>query len=179
MQINELEIKGCYKIIPDPFRDMRGDFVKTFHDEIFKKAGIEFAIKEEFVSISHKNVLRGMHFQLPPSAHNKLVYCLNGEVCDFIVDLRKSFDTYGKHLLINLSAENRTILYLPIGIAHGFISLTDNSIMVYKTDNVHSVEYDSGILWDSCGFNFPVYDPVISVKDRSFVALDKFESPFI
>ena len=85
MEIKELALAGCYEITPPFFEDDRGLFVKTFHEQLFAQAGIEFVMKEEFFSISHKNVLRGLHFQLPPAAHNKLVYCVVGEVNDFFV----------------------------------------------------------------------------------------------
>ena len=138
MEIKELAISGCYEIIPPHFEDSRGLFVKTFHELLFSQAGIHFVMKEEFFSISHKNVLRGLHFQLPPSAHNKLLYCVAGEVKDFFVDLRKNSQTYGKNQLLTLSEKNRKMLYLPIGIAHGFYSLFDNTCIVYKVDHVYS-----------------------------------------
>ena len=179
MEMHELAISGCYEITPFCFYDDRGVFVKTFHQELFKQKGISIAIIEEFYSISHKNVFRGLHFQLPPAAHNKLVFCLSGAVDDYLIDLRKHSQTYGKSLSVRLSAKNRKILFLPIGIAHGFLSLTDNSIMIYKTDHVYSSENDSGILWSSCGLTLSCKNPIVSSKDNAIITLEQFESPFI
>ena len=90
------DFSGCYKIIPKVRRDIRGKFVKTYHKGSFVKLGLETEFKEEYYSLSHKNVLRGLHFQLPPADHEKLVYCVNGAVIDIILDLRSKSGTYGK-----------------------------------------------------------------------------------
>lgn len=178
MHIEELNIPGCFQITPKIFKDNRGSFVKTFHAEILIQYGLNIELKEEFYSISKKNVFRGLHFQLPPAAHNKLVYCARGEVKDFLVDLRKKSDSYGKSLAINLSEDNGRILYIPIGVAHGFLSLSENSLMVYKTDYVYSPEEDSGILWSSCDLAMPIQNLIISDRDQSFESILEFKSPF-
>lgn len=178
MDIKELPLEGCFVITPKVFHDERGTFVKSYHEVTFSEKNLNFSMKEEFYSISKKNVFRGMHFQLPPAAHSKLVYCAKGEVQDYLVDLRKTSKTYGKHLSINLSEANCNILYIPVGIAHGFLSLSDESLMVYKTDHVYSPELDSGILWSSCNLNLQVEDVLISNRDTLFNSLDSFESPF-
>jgi len=178
MIINELGFKGCFEIIPKVFKDDRGRFVKTFHENIFSDHGIEFTAKEEFYSTSKKNVFRGLHFQLPPAAHNKLVYCAKGQIIDFLVDLRKKSSSYGKSLSIDLSEENGRILYIPIGIAHGFLSLSDDSLMVYKTDHVYSPEADTGILWSTCNLALPSQGLIISDRDQKLESLLDFKSPF-
>ena len=104
----------------EPFRatDPRGEFVKTYHIGQAKLAGLSFELREEFYSVSKKDVVRGMHFQAPPHAHQKVVYCINGSILDVLVDLRKSEPTYGQSISIELSAANRKVLWIPVGIAH-------------------------------------------------------------
>lgn len=165
-------------IRPNTFEDVRGLFVKTYHEDSWKALGLPFTLREEFFSVSKKDVLRGMHFQLPPYAHNKLVYCISGSVLDVIVDLRKDMPTFGQYAAVDLSAENHEILYIPVGFAHGFLSLTENSCMIYKTDKVYAPEHDSGVHWESFGFNWPVKNPIVSERDSSFSALDAVVLPF-
>ncbi len=173
-QMKELEIKGCYHIKPAVFRDERGEFVKLVTEGMFK--GIEF--KEEFYSISKKNVLRGMHFQLPPHAYRKLVHCISGKILDVIVDLRKGSPTFKKHLSFELNGKAHDALFLPKGIAHGYLSLEDNSIVGYKVDVKHVPDHDTGILWSSIGFDWPVKEPTISDRDKTFKELSNYEGPF-
>ena len=163
---------------PFVFEDVRGNFVKTFHEAQLAEHGISMILREEFFSTSAKGVLRGMHFQLPPHAHQKLIYCISGRVLDVILDLRRSSPTFGQSVGIELSAKNRHVVYLPVGIAHGFLSLEDNSCLVYKTDAVHAPQQDAGIKWDSFGFDWPNADPLISGRDLTHPNFAEFESPF-
>jgi len=178
MKFTKLEIAGCWLIEPSVFRDERGSFTKTYHQELFEDQGIKFETKEEFFSVSKKNVLRGLHFQTPPAAHDKLVHCVNGSVLDFFVDIRKESSTYGKHLKIDLSKDNALVLFLPKGIAHGFLSLQDDSVMVYKTNHVYAPDHDTGLLWSSCDIELPIDEPIVSERDMSFPHLNEFASPF-
>lgn len=175
--INEL-LSGVLLIEPKVFTDSRGNFLKTFHSGIFKELGIPFVPMEEFYSTSHQGVLRGMHFQLPPHDHAKLVYCLRGRVLDVMVDLRKNEPTFGRFATTELSAVDRCLLYLPTGIAHGFLALEPDSVMVYKTSTVHAPSHDAGIRWDSFGFDWGVADPLISPRDAALPRLVDFVSPF-
>ncbi|EOW9102550.1 dTDP-4-dehydrorhamnose 3,5-epimerase family protein [Vibrio cholerae] len=181
MNIKELSIPGCYQIIPKIFSDERGVFIKTFHSETFQEHGLDLELKEEFYSISKKNVLRGLHFQSPPYAHNKLVYCPKGAVLDFLLDVRAGSPTYGEHLSIELNEQNGIILYLPIGIAHGFLSLEDDSLMVYKTDCSYDPEADGGVSFSSSGIKLPIdsSNTIISERDKNLIAFDKYQSEFI
>lgn len=174
--IDEL-LPGCFLLKPKKFIDQRGCFVKTFHKGQFNEYGFDMEIREEFFSISHKNVLRGMHFQLPPHDHEKLVYCPRGAVLDVLLDLRLG-STYGQVASSKLSAENGHLIYIPKGFAHGFIALEDQTLMLYKTSTVHMPEFDFGILWDSFGFNWGVDQPIISLRDAQHIAFAKFDSPF-
>lgn len=119
-----------------------------------------------------------MHFQTPPHDHAKLVFAMAGEVLDVVVDLRKSGNTYGKYEVFRLSADNRNMLYIPKGMAHGFCALTDDATMFYFTGTVHNAEHDAGIRYDSFGFNWPTASPIMSERDKSFPGLQDFDSPF-
>lgn len=178
MKITELQISGCFLIEAAKFTDARGSFVKTYHQRIFEENGIHMHFAEEFYSVSKKNVLRGMHFQLPPSAHDKLVYCLNGSVLDVFLDIRNDSPTFGKSLGLELSGKNGRTLFLPQGIAHGFLSLEDESVMVYKTSTVHDPIKDCGIRWNSFNYSWPVSEPIISDRDTKHAAFSEFNSPF-
>jgi dTDP-4-dehydrorhamnose 3,5-epimerase/CDP-3, 6-dideoxy-D-glycero-D-glycero-4-hexulose-5-epimerase len=134
-------------------------------------------MREELYSSSHRNVLRGMHFQLPPHAHDKLVYCTHGAVLDVLLDLRRGAG-YGRFAAIELSAQNAHMLFIPKGIAHGFVALCDHSIMQYKTSTVHVPASDCGIRWDSFGYDWGLDQPVVSVRDSQHPLLVNFHSPF-
>lgn len=174
------------------FEDARGSFVKTFHARFFEQFGISFRPREEFFSVSARNVVRGMHFQVPPAQHAKLVYCPQGRALDVAVDLRRRSPRYGQVFSRELGPMRRArrerfgdadpdaaeVLYLPAGFAHGFLSLEDGTIMVYQTDVAHTPECDAGIAWDSIGFEWPVRDVVLSKRDRNWPGLESFVSPF-
>lgn len=179
MKLIESKIAGCYEIQPVVFHDERGKFIKTFHRDIFIQENLNVDWKEEYYSVSHKDVIRGMHFQIPPHDHEKLVYCAVGSVLDVIVDLRKSSPTYLQHILVSLSAESGNMIYIPRGCAHGFKSLRDGTVMMYKVATVYNSDADCGIAWDSCGINWELKsEPVISQRDRGFVKLNNFVTPF-
>ena len=177
MQFIETSIPDCYEIIPRVIEDNRGKFVKTFHKNTFIENGLESNFAEEYFSVSQKNVLRGMHFQLPPHAHVKLVYCSDGEVLDVLVDLRVGSPVYGKAVKFNLSAEKANILYIPIGVAHGFYTLSEMATMIYKTSTVHNASCDCGILWNSFDV-WKVEAPILSDRDKGHKCLKDFISPF-
>ena len=178
IEIIDEPLNGVFLLQPKIFNDQRGNFIKTFQKNDFHSIGIDFEPVEEFFSGSHKNVIRGLHFQLPPNAHDKLVYCIRGKILDVIIDLRKSSDTYGKAVSIELSDINKYLLLIPKGFGHGFLSLEDESMMVYKTSTVHSPESDFGIRWNSIDFTWQVENPIISSRDNDFIDLKDFKSPF-
>jgi dTDP-4-dehydrorhamnose 3,5-epimerase len=177
-EIEDTALPGLRVLRPRLFRDARGEFVKTYHAGLFRELGIPFAPAEEFFSVSHKDVVRGMHFQNPPHAHAKLVYCAAGRVLDVVVDLRRESPAFGRHAARELSAANREMFFIPEGFAHGFLSLEDDTMMVYQTSTVHAPASDAGILWDSFGFDWPVRGPLVSDRDRGFPPLAGFDSPF-
>ncbi|MEI9959673.1 MAG: dTDP-4-dehydrorhamnose 3,5-epimerase [Limisphaerales bacterium] len=178
MELVPTKLPGLQIIRPRIFRDERGSFVKTFHAGQFRELGLEFEPQEEFFSTSAKGVLRGMHFQLPPAAHIKLVYCIAGGVLDVVLDLRKNSPTFGHTCACELSAANREMLFIPVGFAHGFLALEDGATMVYQTSTVHSPTHDAGVRWDSFGFDWPMKHPLLSERDKKFPALRDFHSPF-
>lgn len=177
MKIIEEILPDCFVIEPNVFKDARGSFIKTFNDEAFSKLNISFEMKEEFYSISKKNVVRGMHFQIPPFDHDKIVFCMNGCVHDVLLDLRKG-PNYGKFVGLDLSDKNNKIVVIPRGIAHGFVSRTDDSVMLYKTSTVHSPEYDRGIHWNSFEYDWNLEGSIVSKRDSAHIDFENFESPF-
>ncbi len=178
MDFRQTTIPGCYEIIPRILRDERGVFVKVFQEEVFKEHGLTTDWREEYYSVSRRRVLRGLHFQLPPHDHDKLVYCTAGVVLDAAVDLRKGSPAYGSHVILELSAEKGNMLYIPRGLAHGFYVTSASATMMYKVSSVYAPEYDSGILWNSAGIPWPDVHINISERDWNFYPLDRFESPF-
>ncbi len=178
MTIDSTPIEGLYVINAKPFVDLRGSFVKTFHEGIFTEFGLNTDWKEEYFSTSKKNVIRGMHFFTPPEDHYKLVTCVNGAVLDVICDLRKKSPTFNKVYSIRLSSIDKKQVYIPKGCAHGFLSLEDNSQMFYKVSTVYKAENDHGIRWNSIDFDWEVKNPIISERDLKFQCLTDFSSPF-
>ena len=178
MEIKRRLLNDVLVLKPFMHSDNRGTFVKPFNVDAFRELGISFAIKEEFFSVSRRDTLRGMHFQVPPHAHNKLVYCVAGEVLDVVVDLRRSSTTYGQCEQIYLRASDGLAVYIPVGFAHGFLALSDDSCLIYKTDAVYERSHDTGIHWRSLGFDWPTASPLVSERDESFPDLSEYQSPF-
>lgn len=179
MQINETKIPGCYEIIPTIFQDKRGSFVKTFHQNIFSDRHLETHFAEEYYSVSHRHVLRGLHFQLPPVEHAKIVYCVAGQVIDVVVDLRIGSPTHARFQTFEVSAQKANLIYIPPGLAHGFYVTSETAIMMYKVSTVYSPECDAGILWNSVGIAWPSDNPIVSERDSKFSAFSEFDSPFV
>lgn len=179
MIIKPTSIPGCYQIFPVIHKDSRGSFVKTFHQTEFKKNNLITEFAEEYYSISHKGVLRGLHFQTPPHDHFKMVYCLAGSVFDVILDLRVGSPTYGQHESFLLTAELGNMIYIIPGIAHGFYSLEDNTVMQYKVSSVYAPQHDTGLCWNSLGIDWPDTSPLISERDSNLPEFSKFNSPFL
>ena len=178
MQIKDLSLAGAKLITLPAFPDERGLFVKTFHDSTLKSAGIDFELKESYFSVSNKDVIRGLHFQTPPAQHAKIVFCPAGAILDLILDLRRGSPTYGQFHTEILSAENHRAFYIPEGFAHGFKSLTEGAITYYLVSSEYHKDSDSGIRWDSIGFDWQCPAPIMSVRDLSFGKLSDFDSPF-
>lgn len=179
MKIVSTKIPGCYEILTKVHNDPRGTFVKTFNSIAFKKFGLKTSFKEQYYSISSKNVIRGLHFQIPPYDHAKLIYCVYGEVLDVALDLRVGSPFYGKYVSIKLSAKKSNLLYIPNGFAHGFCNLKDNSILVYNATTVYNPKKDMGVRWDTVGISWPIKKPLISKRDLELPNFKNFKSPFV
>ena len=177
MKVVKELLTGCWLLESMRFEDARGRFVKSYHEEMYAQLGVKLDIREEFYSVSHKDVIRGMHFQLPPHALDKLVYCPQGAVCDVLLDLRAGSD-YGRVASAELSDKNCHLIFIPKGIAHGFRALDHESLMIYKTSTVHNPESDCGIRWDSFGFDWGVRQPCLSDRDQKHPPLASFITPF-
>lgn len=178
-QIRECGIKDCYELLPKVIEDNRGRFVKIYHSEAFEKLGLSVEFKEEYYSTSQRDVIRGMHFQMPPHDHIKMVYCTTGEVLDVLLDLRVGSPTFGRVATICISHDKGNFIYMPRGIAHGFCVLSEKATLVYKVGSVYCREADSGVLWSSIGLEWPTEKPIVSERDQAFMALPDFESPFV
>jgi len=180
MTLESTEIEGVYIIDNFNAADERGLFVKTFNKNSFKNSNLNFEIRESYYSISNKNVIRGMHFQLPPYDHEKLVYVPKGSILDVIVDLRKKSKTYKQHISINLSEENKKSIFIPKGLAHGFKCLEDGTITVYNVSSEYNFDSDKGVKFDSFGFDWELEKPLLSERDCSFNTLKEFNeiNPF-
>jgi len=178
MQVEDTFIEGVKTITQFRADDHRGSFVKTFHASSLRENGIDFELKESFYSVSVKNVIRGMHFHHPPFDHDKIVFCTEGSIMDVALDLRKNSSMYGKAVCAELSFENNKALYLPKGFAHGFLTLSERATTFYLVSGEYNKTADDGVLYDSFGFDWDTIDPILSDRDRSFVSLSSFKSPF-
>jgi dTDP-4-dehydrorhamnose 3,5-epimerase len=181
MELLETGMAHCFELRNRLFQDERGNFCKYFHADIFLNNGLNATWRELYWSESKYGVLRGLHFQTPPSDHAKLVSCLQGEVWDVVVDLRRSSPTFGRHVSRILSGKLGNAMYVPKGMAHGFLVTSEHALVCYAVETVYSPESDQGIHWNSCGISWPLRSdvaPIISSRDAEFPTISSFESPF-
>ena len=179
MKIEKTKLPGVYILEPEVSKDNRGIFMKPFNKNLFDQNGLVSNFEENFYSISNKNVIRGMHFQIPPQQYVKIVYVPHGSILDVVLDLRKNSPTYGQHISLELSDKNNKMIYIPTGCAHGFLSLEDNSCTMYLQTKIYSAEYDKGIAVDSFNMDWGITNPILSDRDADFPKLNEFDSPFI
>lgn len=178
MDIQELSISGVYRITHAKFQDDRGSLLKVFAASAFEAHGLQSKFPECFFSTSKRRVVRGMHFQLPPNDHEKVVSVPAGDVVDVVLDIRKNSPTYGCFEAVALGGEEASSIYIPRGIAHGFASLTDGAIVHYLQSSERVSESESGIRFDSFGMKWPVGSPIVSERDKLLSPLNDFDSPF-
>ena len=182
MKVEQTSIEGLVVIEPEIFYDSRGYFFESYNQNLFIKKLGDFKFVQDNESKSSKGVLRGFHFQKPPFEQAKLVRCIEGEVLDVALDLRKNSSTYGKHEKVILSGDNKKQFFIPRGFAHAFLVLSETAIFSYKVDNIYAPQSDSGIIWNdpSLLINWVIDDSklIISEKDKSLGMLKNFESPF-
>ncbi|MDK2907719.1 MAG: dTDP-4-dehydrorhamnose 3,5-epimerase [Candidatus Woesearchaeota archaeon] len=171
MKIERKSINDVLVIIPDVYRDERGYFFESYNKSKLPELP-DFV--QDNQSYSVKNVIRGLHYQRPPYEQAKLVRALRGKILDVAVDIRKDSPTYGKYVSEILSEDNFKQLFIPRGFAHGFSVLSDEAIVLYKTDNFYNKESEGGIVWNDSklGIDWMVDNPIVSEKDR---ALGKFK----
>jgi dTDP-4-dehydrorhamnose 3,5-epimerase len=170
-------------IAPKRHADVRGWFSETFNGQRLCDIGITCQFVQDNQSKSKRaGTLRGLHFQLPPAAQAKLVSVLRGRILDVAVDVRRGSPTYGKHVAIEMSAESGRQLYIPIGFAHGFLTLEDDVTVMYKVTDYYAPAHDSGIHWDDPEIAIPwprmAADMLISDKYHRLPSLKDFTSPF-
>lgn len=178
MRINKTSFDGLYILETTNFQDNRGSFQKLFNYDFFKMHDLDTDFKEFYYSVSHKNVIRGMHFQLPPFEHTKVVYVSKGRILDVVVDIRKKTNTYGKCFSIELNEKKAQYLYIPKGFAHGFLSLEEGSIVNYAQTSCYDKNHDCGIAQNSIGFDWGIDNPIVSGRDLTFEKIQDFNSPF-
>jgi dTDP-4-dehydrorhamnose 3,5-epimerase len=175
------EIKDLLLIQPRIFEDDRGFFYESFNETKYKEIlGAEIQFVQDNISVSKKNVLRGLHFQKPPFAQGKLVTVLRGSVMDVAVDLRKESKTYGQYQLVELSENNKLQFWIPAGFAHGFCSLEDDTIFSYKCSNYYSHQHEETIMWNDSdlAIDWKIINPIVSDKDKIGKYFNTFDSPF-
>lgn len=180
MKITTNQINGILIIEPQIFKDSRGYFFESYNEEKFSEAGIDAKFIQDNQSLSQKGAIRGMHFQAPPYAQGKLVRVAQGAVMDVVVDIRKNSPTYGKSFSIMLSAENQLMFWIPHGFAHGFETLLDNTLFLYKCTNGYNKASEGGLFWNdpTLEIKWQTTQPIVSDKDQILPKLKDFISPF-
>ena len=182
MKFIKTEIPDVYIIEPSVFGDNRGYFLESFNQEKFEENVFPIKFVQDNESKSSRGVLRGLHFQKPPFAQAKLVRCIEGCVIDVAVDIRKGSPTYGKHVSVELSGENKRQLFVPRGFAHGFSVLSETAVFAYKVDNIYAPAFDSGIRYDDKELNvdwgLKEEEVQLSAKDIDLELFKDLETPF-
>lgn len=162
-------IKDVILVKPKVFGDSRGFFMESYKKSEFFANGIDVEFNQDNHSKSSKGVLRGLHYQAAPYGQAKLVRCARGRIYDVAVDIRPDSPTFGKYVKVELSEENKQMLYIPVGFAHGFVALTDDVEILYKASSEYAPQADRGILWNDKDINIDWgidFEPLLSDKDK-------------
>ena len=180
MEFKHFDIPDVVEVLPRVFGDARGAFFESFSARRMQEVGIAGDWVQDNQSRSDRGVVRGLHFQQPPYAQAKLVRVAAGRALDVIVDIRRNSPTYGRHLAVELDAERYNMLYVPVGFAHGFTALEDNTLFLYKCTNYYAPQSEGGLLWNdpALAIDWGVHNPTISAKDQVLPTLAEFDSPF-
>ncbi|MBO3270017.1 dTDP-4-dehydrorhamnose 3,5-epimerase [Hymenobacter defluvii] len=180
MEFKYFNIADVVEVLPRVFGDARGAFFESFSAEKMTAAGITGDWVQDNQSRSDRGVVRGLHFQAPPFAQAKMVRVAAGRALDVIVDIRKDSPTYGQHIAVELDAERYNMLYVPVGFAHGFTALEDNTLFLYKCTNYYAPQAEGGLRWNdpALGIDWGVTDATVSAKDQVLPLLKDFVSPF-
>ena len=184
MDVIKTGIDGVLIIEPKIYGDARGYFFESFNtNEFAEKTGLDITFVQDNESRSRYGVLRGLHFQMPPFAQSKLVRVVKGKVVDVVVDIRNGSPTYGRYEMCELTEDNHRQFFVPKGMAHGFVVLSDEAVFQYKCDDFYHPEAEGAIAWNDSdiAIKWPVPDAdvILSVKDMHHPLLKDFESPFI
>lgn len=173
MEIINTPLKDLFLIQPRVFEDERGYFYESWNRQLFEQAGIKADFVQDNQSLSQKGVLRGLHFQHPPFAQAKLVRVITGAVLDVVVDIRQKSPSFGQHYSVELNEKNKTMLYIPEGFAHGFLTLSDNTIFAYKCAGFYNKTAEDCLLWNDpqLNINWNITNPILSDKDQQGLLL--------
>jgi dTDP-4-dehydrorhamnose 3,5-epimerase len=180
MRAVQTRLKGPLILEPRVFEDARGFFMETWNAKRYRELGIPEVFVQDNVSLSHRGVIRGLHFQ-NPSPQGKLVTVLDGAVHDVVVDLRRGSATFGEWVGVELSSENRRQVWIPEGFAHGFQALTDRALFSYKCTDYYAARAERSIRWDdpTLGIHWPIEPPVVSDRDRVAPLLHEFPAEWL
>ncbi len=171
MIFTETKLKGAFIIDPELLEDERGFFARTWDKKILEENGLNSKVAQCNISFNKlKGTIRGMHFQIPPYEEVKIVNCIKGKIFDVIIDLRSGSETFKKWVSVELSDQNKKMLYIPEGFAHGFQTLEDNTLVSYQISEIYSPEHARGLRYDDKAFqiDWPLKETVISKKDLSY-----------
>jgi dTDP-4-dehydrorhamnose 3,5-epimerase len=180
MEFVETKLKGVIVLKPKVFEDARGYFFESYNRNLFLQVGLDLNFVQDNQSLSQKGVLRGLHFQNNPHAQGKLVRVITGAVYDVAVDIRKTSPTYGQWFGQELTEENKWMMYIPEGFAHGFATLKDNTVFSYKCTNFYNKASEDCLLWNDpdIGINWNLETPLLSDKDLQGKRIKDFVSLF-
>jgi len=182
VEVRSTALSSVFIVIPKRFGDHRGFFEETWNASDLAECGVEISFVQDNHSHSKElGTLRGLHFQAPPHAQDKLVRCTRGEIFDVAVDIRKGSPTYGQWVGVELSRENGYQLLIPKGFLHGFVTLMPDTEVQYKCSDNYAPQCDGSVLWSSLGIDWPLPDgvlPKLSAKDGDALSFEVFDSPF-
>ena len=168
MKFTPTEIPEVVLIEPKIFEDVRGFFLEDYRKDLFAQNGIRVDFVQDNHALSLKDTLRGLHYQIAPKEQAKLIRVVRGEIFDVAVDIRKGFKTFGKHVARRLSADNKKMLFVPAGFAHGYMTLSDEAEVLYKASDFYSPQQERSLFWNDpeLGIQWPLKDPLLSEKDK-------------
>jgi dTDP-4-dehydrorhamnose 3,5-epimerase len=180
MIVERFEIEGPVLMRPKVYNDERGCFFESYNKEVFESLCLPTDFHQDNQSISHKGVIRGLHFQLPPWEQGKLVRVISGSVIDIAVDIRRNSPTFGKHIRVELSGDSHSFLWIPPGFAHGFSVMEDNTVFIYKCTKPYHPASEKGLLWrdPELGIDWGIDIPIVSEKDGYLPLLKDLQSSF-
>lgn len=180
MKITKLPLSDAFLLEPVTYSDERGLFAETYNKVFFDSIGISSQFLQDNQSVSHKCVIRGLHFQRPPYEQGKLVRVVNGAVIDVIVDIRKKSPTFGQHYKVCLSASNNLMLWIPPGFAHGFAALENHTVFLYKVTKIYNKNAEDGIRWNDpdLAIQWEIENPIFSSRDGNLNYFKDLNSGF-